>query len=193
MQKKTNKWIPLVVVAGWPNRSTNIKEKHRKRERKNKQTKNQQQRENKGKLTIRRRREVDRSTKNTMKRSAKERHKTKQKTKAILATDHPLETGEAAHLSGGVDGRHAVAGAHLQRAAGLFDEVLEHVQVALLRRQVHRRHVVLHLQIGAVHTHTHTQTNQSSTPLVTSSTTQPYLRIGAVHTHTHKPTNHQPR
>ena len=64
-------------------------------------------------------------------------------------TYHPLEAVEASHLGGGVDRRHAVPGAGAQTARLVVDQVAQHVEVALLRRQVHRRHVVLHAGVGA--------------------------------------------
>lgn len=65
-------------------------------------------------------------------------------------THHPLQTVETAHLRGGMNGRHAIAGANIQRAARLQHEELEHLQVALLSGQINGRHVVVHLGVGAV-------------------------------------------
>ena len=59
--------------------------------------------------------------------------------------DHPLEAVQTAHLGGGVERSHAVPGPGQQFAPGpgLADQVLQHLEVALLRRQVDRGHTRL--------------------------------------------------
>ena len=47
-----------------------------------------------------------------------------------------------------MDGRHSVLSSSVEVAAGLVDEVLEHVEVAFLGGKVHRRHRVLHPRVG---------------------------------------------
>ena len=65
-----------------------------------------------------------------------------------LFKNHPLDAGQTAHLSRSVDGRHSVLSSSVEVAAGLVDEVLEHVEVAFLGGKVHRRHSVLHPRVG---------------------------------------------
>ena len=64
-------------------------------------------------------------------------------------TYHPLEATKAAHLCRCVHRCHAVLGPHVQRSASLGNKEFEHIEVALLRRQVHRSDVVVHLRVGA--------------------------------------------
>ena len=47
-----------------------------------------------------------------------------------------------------MDGRHSVLSSGVEVAAGLVDEVLEHVEVAFLGGKVHRRHSVFHPRVG---------------------------------------------
>lgn len=67
----------------------------------------------------------------------------------LINTYHPFDAIKTAHLTSGVYWCHAVFGADIKWTAGLQDEELEDVQVALLGGQVNGRHVVVHLGIGA--------------------------------------------
>lgn len=64
-------------------------------------------------------------------------------------THHPFEAVQASHLRGRVYRCHSVACSNIKRTAGLEYEKLEHLQMSLLCGQVHRRHIVVHLRIGA--------------------------------------------
>lgn len=62
---------------------------------------------------------------------------------------HPLQAIQVAHLRGGMDRCHAVAGAHVQRSAGFEHKEFQHFQVAFLGCQIDGRYVIVHLCVCA--------------------------------------------